>query len=387
MAVEYRAIRITELDECLDLWDRAFAHTPREYFEPYFYNDPCYKPEYTRVCSVDGKLVSAVQICERRIRVGNVSLLMGGIGNVGTDPDFRGQGHSTQLLRDSIEAMKVAGLDFSVLYTGINPFYERLGWCEIPSRFYTGRLKESLDDTQSDRLRPCNWDEDVDAIISIYDDFNKSRSGTVIRSREYWMQWVKARSGNGSSFLIADGEDGISGYIQCSYDPENIWLREIGYRPEDYATAERLINGAILDAYSKGVRLYWCHLPNEPDIDGAVYSNAESAEERHASGGMYRIINIESMLNRLQPELSERLTLMEEPSCMLRINVNGEIHETLISGYTSEEPVIINLDWRKFISLLFDLNDTLSDKDVENKAVTKAFFPRNYSVSWSLDHF
>ncbi|MHB1458612.1 MAG: GNAT family N-acetyltransferase, partial [Armatimonadota bacterium] len=161
MTVEYRAIRMTELDECLDLWDRAFAHTPREYFAPYIYNDPCFTPEYTRVCSVDGRLVSAVQICERRVRVGNVSLLMGGIGNVGTDPDVRGQGHSSRLLYDSIDAMRAAGIDFSVLYTGINPFYERLGWRGIPSRFYTGRLKESLDETQSERLRPCNWDEDI----------------------------------------------------------------------------------------------------------------------------------------------------------------------------------------------------------------------------------
>lgn len=387
MTVEYRAIQMTELDECLDLWDRAFPHTPREYFAPYFYNDPCFTPEYTRVCSVGGRLVSAVQICERRIRVGNTILLMGGIGNVGTDPDFRGKGYSTQLLRDSIGAMESAGMDFSVLYTGIHSFYERLGWRAIPYTFNTGRLKKSLDDMQSYRLRPCNWDEDIDAVISIYDDFNKSRSGTAIRSREYWMQWIKARSGNGSSFLIADGVDGISGYIQCNHDAENIWLREIGYRPKDYATAERLVNGAILDAHSKGVRLFWCYLPNEPDIDGAVYSNAESAEERHASGGMYRIINIESMLNRLQPELSERLILMEKSSCMLRINVNGEIHETLISGYASDEPVTINLDWRKFISLLFDLNDTQPDGDVENRAIIEALFPRNYSISWSLDHF
>ncbi|MHB1459012.1 MAG: GNAT family N-acetyltransferase, partial [Armatimonadota bacterium] len=235
--------------------------------------------------------------------------------------------------------------------------------------------------------RPCNWDEDIDALINIYDDFNKSRSGTAIRSREYWMQWVNARSGNGSSFLIADAEVGISGYIQCNHDAENIWLREIGYRTDDCATAERLINAAISEAYSEGVRTLWCHLPDELEILDILFNNTELIEKRYSSGGMYRIINIESMLNRLRPELSERLTLMKAPSCMLRINANGEIHETLISGYTSEEPVKINLDWRKLISLLFDLNDTQPDGDVENTAVMEALFHRNCSISWSLDHF
>ena len=387
MTVEYRAIRMTELDECLDLWDRAFAHTPIEYFAPYFHNDPCFTPEYTRVCKVDGRLVSAVQICERRIRVGNVSLLMGGIGNVGTDPVFRGQGHSTRLIEDSIGAMESARMDFSLLYTGINPFYERLGWRGIPNSFYTGRLKESLNDTQYESLRPCNWDEDIDAIISIYDEFNKSRSGTAIRTRKYWMQWVKARSGNGSSFLIADDEDGISGYIQCNYDAENIWLREIGYRPDDYLTAERLINAAISEAHVKGVRTLWSHLPDESEILDILFRNTESIEKRYSSGGMYRIINIESMLNRLQLELSDRLISRGVPSCILHIDADGDSHEAFIRGSSPDRPIQINLGWCDFISLMFSLNDTQHITDSEIKPVFEALFPISHTVSWSLDHF
>lgn len=388
MAIEYRSIRFSEFDECLDLWDRAFAHTPRDFFVPYFYNDPDFKPEYTRVCLVDGKMVSAVQICERWIKVGDVMIVMGGIGNVGTDPEHRGQGYSTRLLQDSIDVMNQAGMYFSELYTGIYPFYERLGWHAIPHRFYTGQLKESLDIVESEcHLRPCNWDEDIDAIISIYDDFNNSRSHTTIRSREYWMEWIKIRSGSGASFMVADGEGGVSGYIQCNHDEENIWLREIGYRLEDCATAERLINGAILDAHSKGVRKLWSYLPDESEIAAVVTGNTDLYEAKYSSGAMYRIINVESMMNKLQPELSQRLISAGITSCVLTIDIDGNMYEAPIQGFDSKKPVGINLNWCDLLSLLFNLNDTQPDIDGKTKPILDILFPKQHSASWSLDHF
>jgi len=387
MAIEYRAIRLSEFDECLDLWDRAFPHTPREFFVPYFYNDPDFKPEYTRVCLVDGKMVSAVQICERRIKVGDVMIVMGGIGNVGTDPKHRDKGYSTKLLQDSIDVMNQAGMDFSELYTGIYPFYERLGWHAISHRFYSGQLTEALADRQSERLRPCNWDEDIDAIISIYDDFNSHRSHTTIRSREYWMEWIKARSGSGSSFKVVEGEGGVSGYIQCNHDEENIWLREIGYRLEDYATARRLINNAILDIHSKGVRKLWCYLPDEPEIISAVVGSTNLFEEKYSSGAMYRIINVESIMNRLQPELSCRLISAGIPSCVLTIGIDGNMYEAPIQGLGSKKSVDVKLDWCDLLSLLFSLNDTQPDINAKIKPISDVLFPKQHSISWSLDHF
>ncbi len=50
------------------------------------------------------------------------------IGLVYTAPQARGRGHAAGVLDDAIDALAAAGVDFAVLWSGLDGYYERLGW-------------------------------------------------------------------------------------------------------------------------------------------------------------------------------------------------------------------------------------------------------------------
>jgi predicted acetyltransferase len=72
-----------------------------------------------------------VEILERTVTVDGQPVRVGGIGGVGTHPDFRRRGHSTAALRVAAEFMRTnLRVPFGLLVTGTEeiPFYGRVGW-------------------------------------------------------------------------------------------------------------------------------------------------------------------------------------------------------------------------------------------------------------------
>ena len=105
MNLEIRAPRSDEeLHDSLECEARTFrgGDWALPFFTAITVQDPWFKLENTRACFLDGKVVSAVQIFERPIRIGSCSIRMGGVGSVGTDPDHRRDGYSNAVLRDSV---------------------------------------------------------------------------------------------------------------------------------------------------------------------------------------------------------------------------------------------------------------------------------------------
>lgn len=50
------------------------------------------------------------------------------IGMVYTDPTRRGQGHAATVLNAALDQLAAAGVDFAVLWSALDGYYERLGW-------------------------------------------------------------------------------------------------------------------------------------------------------------------------------------------------------------------------------------------------------------------
>lgn len=168
-----RGVRKEEREQLLSLLKSAFPNTEIEWFPPYYDGDPYYKLEYTRVWEENGVLVSTVQIVKKILRIGDQTILLGGIANVGTHPDHRGRGYATALLQDSIRLMNEEGYHLSLLFTGIQPFYERLGWREIPFPYlHSSSLPQNISPQPNTREEK---DEDIPQIVRIYNEFNEER--------------------------------------------------------------------------------------------------------------------------------------------------------------------------------------------------------------------
>jgi predicted acetyltransferase len=75
-------------------------------------------------------LVSHLQVIPIEVDGRDRRLLIGGVSSVMTYPAFRGEGHSSALLRRAAGHIEASGMDLGMLFCDDDnlPFYERLGW-------------------------------------------------------------------------------------------------------------------------------------------------------------------------------------------------------------------------------------------------------------------
>jgi GNAT superfamily N-acetyltransferase len=395
MGEEFRAIKASEFEECLDLWGIVFERVGRGYFPPYFYGDPWFRRVYTRVCAVDGKLVSAIQICERRVRFGDSEIVMGGIGNVATLPEYRGKGYSQRLLADCARVMHDRRIDFSVLFTGIQPFYEKVLWRAVPQRIFTGQIRADLPKQPSKySVRVCDWAVDLPGVRRVYDAFNQGRTLTTVRTPEYWQGYALVRFGKPENTIVAEADGHIAGYLYFHRDEQNCWMQEIGYLPQHRDCAEELVSRAIELAREAGAGTFWCNLPHEPEIFAAVERVVENLEPREPMGMMCRITNMRSLAERALPELNHRTEKTRLSDCAISLDTElGSLRLTVKGNRVSlgaRNPIRVPLSQLEFLCLLFGIKSAgelglcMPRGTAE---IIPALFPPQRPVFWLPDHF
>jgi len=97
-------------------------------------DDTCWSEvDWHILITVDGMLVSHVEIVEREACVGKDRVKLGGIGGVMTLPEWQGRGLAQAGMRKAQEFIcKEMGADFGLLMCDpkMVSFYARLGWAE-----------------------------------------------------------------------------------------------------------------------------------------------------------------------------------------------------------------------------------------------------------------
>jgi predicted acetyltransferase len=243
-----RALRVSEQEECLDLWAAAFPETGRDYFIKYFRGDATWRPEDTIVCEDQGRLVSAVSIVRRTVARGDLRLNMAGIANVGTLPEERGKGRSTACLRRAIAYMEAEPFDFSLLGTGIHDYYARLGWMITPFPAYSATISEDFPRYASG-VRPATA-ADLPAIRALYTSYNAGRPLTVERPDWYWSGWLNVQDTNvPENLLVAESSEQVTGYLRYKLNDEMVQILEIAATDSD--TEKRLLVAVVAVAENR----------------------------------------------------------------------------------------------------------------------------------------
>ena len=134
--IELRTLQPVERSAFLDLMEVAFSE--RDLFARYL-EVGLVGPDDTLVALDGTRLVSSVQIFDKRIRLGRAVAGVGGIGSVATHPEYERRGLATLLLRRAIEEMQRRGHCLSLLFTGRLSFYDRLGWESVPQTAWSIR--------------------------------------------------------------------------------------------------------------------------------------------------------------------------------------------------------------------------------------------------------
>lgn len=301
-----RDIRPDEFDACLDLWDEAFDKTPRDYFKRYFYGDPWFKPKYTRVCEVDGKMVSVVHIVRREVRYGDSSLVLGGIANVGTPQEYRGKGYSSEAMKNAVDTMAKEGMDFSILFTGINQFYERVGYRTINFEHGVADIKPRLAPVELPYAIRDYRVDDAGDVVSIFNEFNRDVTLSVIRTPDYWSGFAINPESEAFHLLVAEHNGCVVGYAVN---------HKFG---KSYGIAELCCSKGHEDALKSLTRKVWeCamelkaeglvyRLPDKAEINAAINEVAIPSQPRNYVNMMMEILNLNGMINKILPELSKR---------------------------------------------------------------------------------
>lgn len=399
MKVEYRAPRNEiELDDTIDCSVRAFGDVGdrRDRFTNFVIRDPWFHLNNTRACFVEGKCVSVVQVFDRPMRIGNCVVRMGAVGSVGTDPIHRRAGYSAEVVRDSIQYMRAAGYDLSMLSTGIQSHYAKAGWVVYPTYNTEVTLPPTLGELPGDvTIEQYEPNRDLPVLGPIFDQFNVSRTGTFIKNQEYWVNRPTWRPYDPSLYWIAKRGEETVAYLLT----ERWKVGELGYLPDAQDAMCALFCHFFQCAQAAGVQQIDAPVPSE---SRKIFETMGCAvRRREQTNIMARIINLESLLTKIKPLLESRLRASDFSGWTGTIRIRYEADERTLAvrdGVISVVPESASPDidllcsQSQLLKLLFG-NMSAEQVAFSNRlriaeiGLLDALFPAGEFFMWHTDRF
>lgn len=351
---EFNNLQPGDETECIELWTSVFGAS-RGYFERYLWSDKNWKPIYTRLCKVDGKIVSAVQIVRRTIRVRGQKVSIAGIANVATHPQHRGQGYSTRLMEEAQSVIDEEDFVFGLLFTGIHDFYRRLGWHAMPDG-------EWIAGTAPGDLSGWSFREseeaDLQLVMRWYEEFNTHHSGSVVRDEDYWHGWRRWNDpGWRSGTYIVERDGQPSGYVWIAQHNQrddsgqvagvkSVEAREMGCALSDKETLCATLRFTADTAYRLNAGHVEISLP-ERGYRQILKEILPDAAYHTGGGAMVRVGNRNRLIDAfrlIHPEIQQE-QVPEHPETALRLLLGNyeELPEGVdpeIGSYFPPSPVI-----------------------------------------------
>ncbi|MBI4976032.1 MAG: GNAT family N-acetyltransferase [Spirochaetes bacterium] len=273
-----------DIEAMHDLCAAAFApRTSREFFADIIANDPCFDNTAHRrnviLLRKNGRVASGLVVFDRTQRFKSGDMRVGCIGSVATHPDFRGQGLMRNVMEAAVSFMRSEGYALSYLF-GDQKLYERFGYRNI-SAAYSRITVPALN--VSATIRPY-VDDDLEHYAAIYAQYNSGRSGTIIRSREYFRRFVLGfRLRSPRFFTVIDGGH-AAGYFHMRYDAQGIPFR-IGEIAAADGKHEIVLLAAL--AYSKSLQAVELDISGGNDIPALLTTNGIAFTAGTRPEGMY----------------------------------------------------------------------------------------------------
>ena len=208
--VEVRPILAREVEAILDMlapWET------RAFFERYFQGNPAFRPEHVCAAFDGARPVGCAQILPKTVRVVGGTVLVGGIGQVWTEPDYRRQGLAPRVLRRCIEVMEAEQFGLSLLFASRFALYGALGWRSYPRR--RAALVAWPDSAPAFRVRAFDAERDLPAVRALYEAYTAGIPGTTVRDDAAWRASLVMAGDPSERFLLAvDVEDRPVAYMR-----------------------------------------------------------------------------------------------------------------------------------------------------------------------------
>jgi hypothetical protein len=300
--------------------------------------------------------------------------------------------------------MEADAMDFSLLFTGINGYYARLGYSDLAAAFFSGRIRAAFVPLQTPyRVRPAVG-SDLPAVFGIYNAYNATRPIAVQRSEAYWRDWIGiAPDKTPPNMRIAEDASGrIAGYIRTGhfnsaipYNANEIEARiiEFGSLPID----SEEIAGALLDSIAQELRAagatrLQAAVPKEPALACNLERILETVERKESGSGMLRLLHRTNLLQSLTFEMNDRwaqagrpqgriafqtpygATAIDATGAFLKVEASAEAEATL-----SQSDLFGALFGAKPLEAL--------SVDPAAQEILTVLFPKRNPIYWGADGF
>jgi len=244
------------LAEMLDGWHLAEGWTAGDRFRQQMEFDPSWSSENVFVATERDRILAAVSILPRHLKILGHNIPTGGLSNLYTDPESRGRGIATELLERVCDEMRSRGFELAVIFPGAPPatsaFFEKRGWhswggqqtilrrdAEAPPAGEEGR--EEIE------LQPVGPDDDrtLQSVKSIHAAYGASRSGTIVRDDAAWRACLRLTPSPREEFWVAKRGGLTVAYARASILKDVLTITEIG-RFEDGTSALAMLVASLL---------------------------------------------------------------------------------------------------------------------------------------------
>ncbi len=166
--------------------------------------------DVSRIAMIGDRLVADYSVWDYQMRIGRARLRVGGIGCVATHGDFRKRGIQADTARASIEAMRRAGYDMTILF-GIPDFYRRFGYARAWSESsYEVPVTELRPGAVAPALKRFDVARDAES-HRLYNRTHARLTGTAVRPT-YRRSWADTPY---RSWRWADVRGRMLGYVRC----------------------------------------------------------------------------------------------------------------------------------------------------------------------------
>lgn len=243
-------IKYNELPHLYDMLWRSyeyhFKHSPRDFFKPFVEQNPNFKPENFLIIKDGEKIISSVQVFIREVYFDKSKMILGGIGQVATLPDYRGQGLSKILLKESINYMQKLNVDYSLLFAGPVKLYEKFGWQELKIKScFTNIGKIPKLKLKNLKIKKFSEKFRYD-LFYIHNEYIKNFNNCIIRNPVYWDTYFSKFKAAGTKIYFLEKDKKAVAYIVTKKDGKTLTIYEYSsLEPQDIQIAGALILYAI----------------------------------------------------------------------------------------------------------------------------------------------
>ena len=291
------------------------------------------------------------------------------------------------------------------MLVGIRGFYSKFGYIACLPWFKVEIQTRDAERAKADKgehgIRELVPD-DMPRVLALYDRNNARRTCSVLRDPEQFTEFSKGtRWGTPVDAFVIEKRGQVAAYVVCDRWDESVNVAEVESGSDDLYPD--LLYHLATQAIDKRCAKIGLYLP--PDHGFAEYVARYGCEWTinypRDQNGLMRVIDQNSLMQKLQPVLQDRLSAAD--ICCADLQIQTDLETTTLhiaeseceiaSGEKTDKP-IVRLSQGNLMQLVVgyrSARDVLNAPDVqaepEAAAQLEILFPKGRPYIWSVDHF